>query len=34
MDTFLQYWTVTIFMPSLLVGLVILIMILRATDKG
>jgi hypothetical protein len=33
-DTFLQYWTVTIFMPSLLLALAILIMIIRATDKG
>ncbi len=34
MDTILQYWTVTIFMPSLLVALLILVMIIRATDKG
>ncbi len=33
MDTLLQYWTVTIFMPSLLVGLVILILIIRATER-
>jgi hypothetical protein len=33
-DTILQYWTVTIFMPSLLVALLILVMIIRATDKG
>ncbi len=34
METFLQYWTVTIFMPALLVALAILVMIIRATDKG
>jgi hypothetical protein len=33
-ETFLQYWTVTIFMPALLVALAILVMIIRATDKG
>ena len=34
METFLQYWTVTIFVPALLVALAILVMIIRATDKG
>ncbi len=34
METFLQYWTVTIFVPALLVALAILVMIIRATDEG
>jgi hypothetical protein len=34
METFLQYWTVTIFLPGLLVALAILVMIIRATDEG
>ena len=33
METVLNYWTVTIFLPALLVGLAILVLIVRATEK-
>jgi hypothetical protein len=32
-ETILNYWTVTIFLPALLVGLAILVLIIRATEK-
>jgi uncharacterized membrane protein len=32
-ETLLQYWTVTIFLPVLLVALAILVLIIRATEK-
>jgi hypothetical protein len=32
-DTVLHYWTVTIFLPAILVGLGILIMIVKVTDR-
>jgi hypothetical protein len=32
-ETILNYWTVTIFLPALLVGLAILVLIVRATEK-
>ena len=33
METVLNYWTVTIFLPTLLVALAILVLIIRATEK-
>jgi hypothetical protein len=33
METLLHYWTVTIFLPALLVALTILVLIIRATEK-
>ena len=33
MDTLLHYWTVTIFLPVLLVALAILVLVIRATEK-
>jgi hypothetical protein len=32
-ETIRNYWTVTIFLPALLVGLAILVLIVRATEK-
>jgi hypothetical protein len=32
-ETVLNYWTVTIFLPALLVALAILVLIIRATEK-
>ena len=34
MDTVLNYWTVTIFLPALLIGLTILVLVIRATEKN
>jgi hypothetical protein len=33
-ETVLHYWTVTIFLPTLLVALAILVLIIRATEKN
>lgn len=33
-ETFLHYWTVTIFLPTLLVALTILVLVIRATEKN
>jgi len=32
-ETLLHYWTVTIFLPVLLVALAILVLVIRATEK-
>jgi hypothetical protein len=32
-DTVLDYWTITIFLPAILVGLGILVAVVRASDK-
>ena len=34
METVLNYWTVTIFLPTLLVALAILVLVIRATEKN
>ena len=34
METVLHYWTVTIFLPVLLVALTVLVLIIRATEKN
>lgn len=33
MDTVLQYWTLTIFLPAVLVGLAVLVLIVRSKDR-
>ena len=33
METILDYWTMTIFLPVILVALAILVVIIRATEK-
>ena len=32
-DTFLQFWPLTIFLPAVLVGLTVLVLIVRYTDR-
>jgi hypothetical protein len=33
MDTFLQNWTVTIFLPAILIGLAILVVVVKVKDR-
>jgi hypothetical protein len=33
MDTFLEYWTVTIFLPAILIGLAILVVVVKVKDR-
>ena len=33
MDTFLQHWTITIFLPAVLIGLAVLVMVVGYKDR-